>query len=1113
MSKHQLPLIPPEAPLFERGAAASAPSTAPAKPEFVDNRELKLADALKAHIEWLCETYKNPVELSIATGYFNPEGFGLIANHLDRLSHVRLLLGAEPIPPPAKPVRDPKKDPIGERFETKLVNDALKLNADGLLRDRDRLDFAPATDASIRRLLEFLASVKIEVRRYEKRFLHGKAYLFSTDEGVLVGSSNFTAAGLTSNLELNLGRYDPAPVAKVRHWFDELWAEAAPYDLAPIYQARYEPYAPYLIYLRVLWERYKDELAEESAGAPRIRLTNFQNDGIFRAKRIAEKFNGVLIADGVGLGKTFIGGELLRQTVEERRQRALLITPAALRDSTWKRFADTHQLYMEMVSYEQLANDVQLGGTEKHLNARLNDYALVIIDEAQAFRNPDAGRAKALRTLLQGHPPKKLVLMSATPVNNSLWDLYYLLSYFIRHDAEFSGQGIRSLRERFADAMKVEPDALTPDVLFEILDSTTVRRTRHFVRRYYPHDRVIGPGGVEIAVTFPEPHVEAVNYSLDDVLPGFFDEFEDALAPSKDRKPKLTLARYSPSAYVRGGEQDLREAALVGLLRSGLLKRFESSAHAFALTAERMVKAHEIFLEGLDRGVILSPNAIEEWEQTDSDEALNDLIATSGSIDAEDYDVKRLRADVEADRGLLRDFAEKARLVTLKNDPKLKQLVWELIAILEQARKEAATDKEFRDKRKVIVFSYYADTVEWIYEYLADVLATDKRLAEYRGRLAAVSGEDSHHGVSRTKAVFGFTPESSEAPPSQTDDLFDILVTTDVLAEGMNLQQCRNIINYDLPWNPMRLVQRHGRIDRIGSPHRDVFIRCFFPDKRLESLLELEARIRRKVAQAAASVGVEGEVIPGSATAERVFSDTREAIEKLRKEDSVLFVNAGEDPSAHSGEEYRQELRAGLERQGDEIRSLPWGAGSGFRGGPHKGHFFCAKVGDRLFLRFVPSEGGALTKETLACLKSIACTANTERYLAQEMHNCAYDAWERARRDIFNEWSFATDPANLQPKVSPTLREAANHLRKFPPPGLTQEKVDRLTDSIEAPWGKRYEKQIRDAMRSASGGTAASTAIAEKVRELGLEPFKAPEPLPPIEENEVRLVCWMAIET
>src|ERR1019366_1281915 len=229
------------------------------KPEFVDNLELTMADALCGHLDWLDAAYKAPAELSIATGYFNAEGFSILADRLEKLTRVRLLLGAEPLPPAARPVRAPG-EPTGSKFEEKLVRDGLEKNAAGLLRDRNLLEFDPATDRAVRRLLEFLKSGKIEVRRYEKAFLHGKAFLFGTDlfgtgEGVISGSSNFTAAGLTRNLELNLGRYDPTPVEKVRDWFDTLWDQAAPYDLASVYQARFEEYQPYLIYLRVLWER------------------------------------------------------------------------------------------------------------------------------------------------------------------------------------------------------------------------------------------------------------------------------------------------------------------------------------------------------------------------------------------------------------------------------------------------------------------------------------------------------------------------------------------------------------------------------------------------------------------------------------------------------------------------------------------------------------------------------------------------------------------------------------------------------------------------------------------------------------------------------------------
>lgn len=151
-------------------------------------------------------------------------------------------------------------------------------------------------------------------------------------------------------------------------------------------------------------------------------------------------------------------------------------------------------------------------------------------------------------------------------------------------------------------------------------------------------------------------------------------------------------------------------------------------------------------------------------------------------------------------------------------------------------------------------------------------------------------------------------------------------------------------------------------------------------------------------------------------------------------------------------------------------------------------------------------------KDTLSCLRLIACREDTARALPPDLEDGAYRAWVKAREEVFDEWMFTTDPTNLQPRVRPALRAAANHIRKFRPPGMVQEKVDQLVESVEAPWGVRYEKQVREAMESATGA-AASTAIAETVRRLGLEPFKAPEPLPPIEEQDVRLICWMAVDT
>ena len=1074
------------------------------KPEFVDNRNGNtLVTALRGHLDWLANTYARPIELAIASGYFNPEGFGLLADCLERLPKVRLLLGAEPTPPPARPARK-----IGEslaRFGARVVHEAIRANDAGLLRDRNLLEFAPATEAAIRRLLALLESGKIEVRRYENGFLHGKAFIFADDEGLISGSSNFTAAGLTSNLELNLGRYDPTPVRQVKQWFDDLWEEARPFDLASIYQQRYEEYPPYLIYLRVLWELFGRELEEEQANDPIIHLTTFQTDGLWRARRILGAFNGVLFADGVGLGKTFVAGELIREAVQDRRQRVLLVAPAALRDGMWARFKAEHQIYVECRSYEEL-----LAGK---LDQQPNEYAMVVVDEAHVFRNPDTKRAQAMRRLLLGKPPKQLVLLTATPVNNSLWDLYYLLTLFIGHDAVFAERGIRSLKERFGEASQENPDDLRPDMLFDVLDAVTVRRTRHFIRRYYPNDRIRIHGGAEVPVQFPEPHVEALTYDLEDALPGFFEQVKEALAPEdENQQTLLTMARYCPSMYKQGDGVEVSQLTLVGLIRSGLLKRFESSAYAFARTAGKMAASHDAFLKALDSGYILSPKALEEWTNIDNDEEWERLLEDTGAEPVDTYDVATLRAAVQADRDILHSFAECAGQIKADTDPKLAELTEALTRILHAAQKDGVGDTDTRNKRKLIVFSYFADTADWIEQHVRRIVDQHKTFAPYRGRIVSVAGQESRGGVSRENAVFGFVPVSSDAPPGRDEDRFDILITTDVLAEGVNLQQCRNIINYDLPWNPMRLVQRHGRIDRIGSPHSDVYMWCFFPDRQLDELLSLEERIRRKLAQAAASIGVESEVIPGGATREVVYSQTREEIESLRREQNDLLVNAGENPMAHTGEEYRQELRKGLLTRGDAVKDLAWGAGSGLAGGPSKGHFFCAQVGERVFLRFVPFDGSQLVRNTLSCLRMITCAEDTPRHLPDDLATASYAAWTNARQDIFAEWMFATDPLNLQPRIRPFFRHAAEHLRKYPPAEIRQNELDLLVESIEAPWGVRHERAIKEVFNpEAEDPSVASAALVERVRELGLQPFVQPEPLPPIQEEDVVLICWLGV--
>jgi len=1086
------------------------------RPYFLDNRDGNTLDkALCEHLSVLRERAQFVFSLDIATAFFNVPGFDLLADEFCQTAKVRLLLGAEPKPEAERVLPQPG-DPPEPQFTARLVAEGLTRLDGALTRSRDLLPFDEESDAAVRRLLDVLHSGRVEVRRYTKRFLHAKAFLFRTPGGGLItGSSNLTYAGLRKNLELNLGHFDVPAVPRVEAWFDELWEAAEPFDLAAIYDRLMAEFPPYLIYLRVLFALYGEELAEEEHEMGDIPLTTFQQHGVWRALRILKRCGGVLVADGVGLGKTFLAGDIIR-LFKARRQRVLLICPAALRDSTWRDFLDRYDLKVDCVSYEELANDRQLGGEEPHLRSALEDYALVVIDESHAYRNPDSpARAGVLRQLLLG-PRRDLLMLTATPVNNSLWDLYHLLRYFVKQDAFFADRGVLSMRERFQDAMRVDPFNLNPDMLYPVIDATTVKRTRQFIKRHYANDLVMLPDGSRVPIQFPKPVASSITYDLETILPGFMAELETALDPPDGSLPLLTLARYQPENYPAGQQSSALDTAIVGLIRSGLLKRFESSVHAFACTTQKMAREHELFLKALDQGVVLRKTFFQELSAAEGDDELIDELIESGdhTEPASAYDVATLRRDAESDRKLLAEMHQRTARVKDHEDPKLAELVKELAKVVEQARQEAATPEDECRNRKVLIFSFYEDTVNWIEGFLDRVIERDKPLACYRGRMASVAGNEVRHGVSRRDAVWGFAPESSGAPPGSQEDKFDLVVCTDVLAEGLNLQQCRNVINFDLPWNPMRLVQRHGRIDRIGSPHKRVFLRTYFPDAQLDALLNLEARVRRKLAQAAASVGVEVAPIERGAEGQQSFTETREEIERLRENDASIYERGGTVSSAQTGEEYRQELRKALMKRGDEIRSLPWKAGSGMVKGKQRGHFFCATVGKRVYLRFVPFDGGGLVGEIGTCLRMVECVEDTPMVIPQDLKHTAFSAWQKARQDIFSSWTYETDPANLQPRVPALNRAVADYIRQYPSPGIDQQRLARCLEAVEAPCSNREQKLLRTVFdNDFPSADAKSLALIAEIERIGLEPFQAPEPLPPIRLEDVHLICWMAIES
>ena len=447
-----------------------------------------------------------------------------------------------------------------------------------------------------------------------------------------------------------------------------------------------------------------------------------------------------------------------------------------------------------------------------------------------------------------------------------------------------------------------------------------------------------------------------------------------------------------------------------------------------------------------------------------------------------------------------------------------------LVEIAQQAEREATDGADEAQKRKVLVFSFFADTVEWIRDFLRKEVEEQEGLSPYRNRIVAVSGSGDLDEPSRQRAVQGFAPVSMEAPAGQDADLYELMITTDVLAEGVNLQQCRHIINFDMPWNPMRLVQRHGRIDRIGSPHSQVFLRTIFPVDRLDELLNLEKRILGKLALAAASVGVAAP-IEGGAHGEQVFTEAREEIEKLMREDASLYERGGSAGAAQTGEEYRQTLRKALEVNRDRIARLPWKIGSGMIKGSRRGLFFCAVVGaetefERTYLRFIPADddwqpktGDTIERELGTCLRLIECDEDTPIWYPDTLRERVYDFWEVAQQDIRTSWMRETDPANLQPPVRPLNHRVAEFIRAHPPIDMSEDRMNRALDVLESPWPRREEIMLRGWFESAEyEGAFLSRSLIDQIMETGLEPTVPPPPLPPISQEEIELLCWMGIE-
>lgn len=1139
-------------------------------PDFATNYapsepQTTVADKVNELFRLLRENKVTPPPIAIATAYINPAGFALLADELETAPRVRLLLGAEPEEVSVRAMTSGDADQDARR-DAAIAHHQAWLEA-----ERDTMGFARVPTSEAKRMVEWLQRVdpegnaKVEVRRYTGGFLHGKTYLVEDGaaQAAIAGSSNMTFAGLAHNAELNLGTGGGTSSAgKVREWFEHFWNLSESYDLAELYGRLWDPHTPWAVYLRMLWELYGEHLdADEN---PNVRtglnLTRFQADGVARMERLLDEHGGVLVADEVGLGKTYLAGEVIYRTANINRQRVLIVAPAALKTSMWEPFLETHDFsrWVKVYSYEEVRNrlDPDRGSIETFLQ-EVEDYSLVVIDEAHNLRNSGAQRSGAVDRVITAGSPKRVVLLTATPVNNSLTDLETLVKYFIRDDARFASLGIPSIREYIKQAQAIDPANLTPEHLFDLMDQVAVRRTRKFVKEHYANELIIGPDGKPTTIKFPQPKVRRIDYDLDedglaliDAMVYALDDPTDPHAPRawEDRSidPKrLMLARYLSSMYTI--DHDLQEYQITnaGLLRSGLLKRLESSPQALHASLEKMIVSHESFLEALGKGYVLKGEALSEWVTSDSDD-LDEFVLEFDKDDqiesVDGYHLTELQADVDSDITLLRELRDLAAVVIEGIEPKVKRLIEELTQVAAEAQRVDPRGLSHADRRKVIIFSAFTDTIVPIHEAVVEAIANapaGSPLADYRGRVAPpimgsyakVHERGASGGVDqggRASTIAGFAPvtagpRNAAGEPTAKDE-FDILFTTDVLAEGVNLQQAGQMINYDLPWNPMRIVQRHGRVDRIGSKHDYVYLGLFFPAERLDALLELESRLEAKLALADAAVGA-GEVLPGRGPGHEVNLADDQIIDEFEK-----LLDSGGSSASLSGEEYRRRLFGAFNMEPvlkADVLSLPYGSGSGFinpvvRG---NGYVFCVKIGksDKPWFRYVPAQDDwtlrhtedgepIVSSDTLISLRvADPQNSNAERWLPEDVYDHAFDAWEVARDSVYAAWKELTDPNAFQPDLPLSFRDAYTLvLRKGA--YLGKDTQIALANRLRSVPSAKVSRQVRGALNQGATDEQRIGLVTEVLDEAGITAPPPREPLPDIEKHEVRLVTWMAVK-
>ena len=935
--------------------------------------------------QFLMDSITQNADLSIVSAYFTIYAYQQLKNQLNDINHLRFLFGE---PAFIKSI-DPAKT---NRRDFKIEDDKIVIPIESRLSQK-------AVSADCAKWLEQKAEIKSMVK---PNFLHGKMYHINQESGIekaIVGSSNFTVSGLglgeNSNIELNLIVDNDRDRADLKAWFNELWTddtglvEDVKERVLRYLEQFYVENEPEFIYFKTLFSIFEDYLDEQQKGGLLNERTgffeseiwnmlyDFQKDGVKGAINKILKHNGCIIADSVGMGKTFEALAVIRY-FEMLNCRVLVLCPKKL-SGNWTVFQSVmgnvlNPFVKDKFNYTVLyhtdlcrisgksdANGIDLE------NFNWGAYDLVVIDESHNFRgNPmdkatDDGSVKMNRAkwlmekIIKSGVKTRVLMLSATPVNNNLRDLRNQIHLITegRDDALFESTQIKdiALSLKYAQTQftlwsdqKKNPERTVKNLLerldssfFKLLDELTIARSRRHVKNFYRTESI---------GKFPErlkPHSIYPNIDTQDRF-FTYDKLNNKIL-------KYKLSVFNPSAYVKEEmkeayeeaaktqglpfKQIIREHYLIGMMKINYLKRLESSIESFEISLDRTIDKIEIlknkindFLKlhtGSQEEALEALEALEpdEDELEESEEELDQWqVGKKLKFNLADLRLQDWLYDLEKDREALNELYNSAVAVTPDRDAKLKDLK----SLIEKKIRQPLNG----NNRKAIIFTAFADTAEYLYCCLKDWVKNDLKLD-----IALVAGSFTKTTLGKNEfshILTNFSPISKNRAKMKAmpqEDEIDILIGTDCISEGQNLQDCDYLINYDIHWNPVRIIQRFGRIDRIGSKNNRIQLVNFWPTKDLDNYINLKERVEARMALVDVTATGEDNILNSSQIEELIEEDLKFRNRQLKKlKDEVLDLEDMSESVSLTDftlDDFRIELMNFLEKNRKILEDAPFG--------------------------------------------------------------------------------------------------------------------------------------------------------------------------------------------